>query len=123
MSKHAKERGIQRYNIELSKEDQKTILGYINTNQYYPVCEPTRSKNRFVCYVRFKHVPLKVVYATNKYNFATSIITLLPLNVEEYNEIMNNFLESQNEKFDDNISLCIKFLKANGYIVYKRGEK
>ena len=121
MSKHAQERSQERYNIELTFEDEKTILGQINHNQYFPIYENTNAKDRLVCYVRFKHIPLKVVYVINKNNYATAIVTILPLNVEEYNEVMTKFLATQNKKFDTDIDYCIKFLKSNGYVVYKRG--
>lgn len=117
MSKHSQERIEQRYNLTLTKSDERLILSYINSGKYLsvPIQTDEPAKKRFA-YVKFRHIPIKVLYANSTNNNAHAIITAYPLDVDEYNEL--NELRVKKD-----IENCIKFLKLNGYIVYKRGEK
>lgn len=117
MSKHSIQRTYERYNIELNKNDEKYILGMINSGQAFllPITNLERKKTRFA-YVKFKKIPIKVLYSYSNSNHAVSIVTVYPLDVDEYNHLLE-------EKTQQDIENCIKFLKINGYIVYKKKSK
>lgn len=90
MSKHSTERGSQRYNIFLSEKDEHNIIEMINNDNCYHLEPDKRYKDRNKCYVVYKHIPLKLVYATNNKGFAVSLVTMLPFDVEEFNEIIKS---------------------------------
>ena len=115
MSIHSRERASERYNIELSEADERSLLGYINNGQCFKVNQESSKANTAICYVRFRKIPLKVVYLVDKNKKAVNIITTLPFNGEECNKVVQ-------ERWERDISNNIKFLKANGYIVYKKKE-
>lgn len=90
MTNHAKQRAEQRYNTFLNKKDRKKILKMITHNKCYPLeYENLHYKNRRLCYVVFNHIPLKIIYAISKNNRAVALVTMLPFDVEEFNEIIN----------------------------------
>ena len=117
MSKHSRERVIERYNLELSENDEKIILNYINYGHCLPIpqVEDNLNKSCKFAYVKYKKIPIKVLYSCTNKGTPINIITAYPLDVEEYNELINQKLQKEIEN-------CIKFLKLNNYIVYKRGE-
>lgn len=112
MSKHSRERALQRYNIQLSKSDEQDILEKIRNNQIISLGASEKDKKKIFAYVEHNHIPLKVLYErTNK--GPKSIITVYPFDVDEYNELTK-------ENFQRKINNAIAFLKKNKYIVYKR---
>ena len=113
MSNHSIQRTQERYNMELTDNETRYLIGMINAGNFLSVTKDCQQKDRKHAYVKYKKIPIHVVYAVDKYGYATEIVTALPFNVEEYNEILEK--ESQKE-----IENCINFLKINGYIVYKR---
>ena len=113
MSKHSIQRTQERYNMELTDNEIKYIIGMINAGDFLSTITDNQQKDRKHAYVQYKKIPIHVVYAVNKYGYAVDIITALPFSVDEYNEILER--ESQKE-----IENCINFLKMNGYIVYKK---
>ncbi len=116
MSKHSRERAEQRYNLELSKADERAILGYINASQCIPLSARSTKENTAICYVKYRKIPMRIVYMLDSRNRAFQIITVLPFDVEEYNQAMQ-------ETFDRDIANNIKFLQSQGYIVYKRKNR
>lgn len=89
MTSHAQERAEQRYNTHLSKRDKRSILSLINEGSCYNLEYPyTHYKDRRTCYVLFNHIPLKIIYAFNRKNKAVALVTILPFDVDEYNEII-----------------------------------
>lgn len=117
MGKHSKERIYERYNLELSEGDERQILSNINYGNFLPIYQETSdTKHLKFAYIKFNKIPIKVLYRCSNKGNATNIITAYPLDVEEYNKLMADRTKKE-------IESSIKFLKLNGYIVYKRGEK
>ena len=116
MGKHSKERIYERYNLDLSEGNEKQILSNINYGNFLPVYqETTDPKHLKFAYIKFNKIPIKVLYRCSNKGNATNIITAYPLDVEEYNELMI-------DRMNKEIEFSIKFLKSNGYVVYKRGK-
>ena len=115
MTKHSRERALERYNIKLSRKDEAEILEMIRNNQVLPLgsCE-SDNKKKFA-YVVFNHIPLKVLYSRSNKR-PLNIITVYPFDADEYNSLMY-------EDFNNKINNAVAFLKRNGFIVYKRKEK
>lgn len=113
MTKHSRERALERYNIELSKTDETLILEKIKSNLHIPIDQPTKEENMRFAYVIYNNIPLKVLYLRSQKKGAKQIITVYPFDVDEYNSLMKKDFESK-------IEGAIKFLQKNKYIVYKR---
>ena len=111
MTKHAKERDLQRYNLYLSENDKKHILQMLRNNQFMFLGD-SHDANRKFGYVTYNNIPLKVLYYKTSQG-VKSIVTVYPFDVEEYNALMSSNFESK-------INMAAEFLKSNGYIVYKR---
>lgn len=114
---HALRRVFERYNLELEKQDINTIIGLIKQGQsiHMPELEPWGENNTFH-YVRYKKLPIKVLYHRSKGQNQGKIITIYPLDVDEYNAAV---LKQNQLK----IRQAIKLLTKNGYIVRKKEEK
>lgn len=118
MFEHAKERALERYNQKLTTHDLVQIVNLIKSQQHIPLgCTETDANKKF-CYVVYNKIPYKVLYhhKAKGAKCKTSIITIYPLDVDEYNKC----LEDKKLKRIDN---AIKLLKSEGYIVYKRMRK
>ena len=116
MSIHSRKRAFERYNIQLTKKGEQEILKKIRKNEHIVLYDSGQDpKHLKFCYVIHENVPLKVLYRRTNKGGVSQIITIYPFDVEEYNEICN-------KDYTDRINMSIKFLKSNGYIVYKRGE-
>ena len=59
---------------------------------------------------------MKIVYLMNSKQKACQIITILPFDVDEFNQAVK-------EQMEKDIQNNIKFLKSQGYIIYKRKQK
>ena len=105
----------ERYNLELEDKDKKYIIGQVNSGNCLTVTKEN-SKKVIHAYVKIKKIPIRAICAVNNKGVAIEVITALPFNVEEYNQL----LAEQEQKDIEN---CIKYLKTNGYIVYKRNKK
>lgn len=114
MGKHAIERTKQRYNMDLSYKDEKSIMTLIKNGRSIPLDLPTDNDNVHFAYVVYNNIPIKVLYSewedTGKIR---SIVTAYPLDVDEYNRVTR-------ESLDDRIRMAKEFLQANKYVVYKR---
>lgn len=111
MTRHFEERSLERYNLEITPEIEGTLIGAIK-KQNCIYLYPSKENNRMhFAYVIYKHLPLKVLYHKSK-NRKFRIITLYPLDVDEY-----NFYKEKQEQ--EKIEGYIRFLKKKGYIVYK----
>ena len=116
MSRHARERATQRYNIDLSYSDERNILAKLRTGNCIPIDCETNDENRYFAYVVYKNIPLKILYEENAENGKIdAIVTTYPFDVDEYNTEEGKFHENR-------IKLATEFLKANGYTVFKRGK-
>lgn len=118
MSKHARERALERYNSELTKFDIHQMINAIKNQEHIPLGCSQDDKNKKFCYVKYNHIPYKVLYY-NKANGTASqiqIITVYPFDPDEYNEVM----EIRQQK---KLEAAITLLKSHGYIVYKRKTK
>lgn len=113
MSGHSRERACERYNLELTKGDERAVLGYINAGQCIQLALRSKKENTAICYVKFKKIPMKVVYLMDLKQKAYQIITILPFDADEFNRVVQ-------EEMEKDIENNIKFLKSKGYIVYKR---
>lgn len=118
MTKHAKERALERYNQKLTDGDLKCIISQIRNQEHIPLgCSETDKYKKF-CYVKFNNIPYKILYH-NKGKGTESkitIITIYPIDVDEYNKCLE-------DKKQQKINNAIKLLKSEGYIVYKRNNK
>lgn len=115
MTKHSRERALERYNIQLSKADEIAIIDKIKTNLHTPLDIPAKEENMKFAYIVHNNIPLKVLYLRSNKG-VKEIITVYPFDVDEYNKVMQ-------EEFNKKIEAAIKFLKKNKYIVYRRKEK
>ena len=114
MGNHAKDRAIERYNINLSHRATSIILDKIRNNDMIPLGTSEKDKTMKFAYVVYKNIPLKVLYKRS-IKQVQNIITIYPFDCEEYNEVVQ-------DDFQSKIDLAVALLKANGYIVYKRGK-
>lgn len=114
MGKHSLGRVKERYNMSLSYKDEHNIMTMIKNGRAIPLDIPVDDENLYFVYVLYKNIPLKVLYAeyedTGK---VKGIVTVYPLNVEEYNKVTG-------EELEDKIELAKEFLQNNKYVVYKR---
>lgn len=108
MNEHAKQRAFERYNQEYTILDFNAIKDMIIKGHSYPIENLSTSKKRKFHYVVYKHVPLKVLYA-NSYS-GSSVITLYPIDVDEFNEAVEN-------KKQKEIKRAIRLLSQNGYLI------
>lgn len=115
MSRHARERAQQRYNIDLSKTDEKNILFLLNTGRGIPLDQESKDPLREFAYVHYNNIPLKILYEKDERDVVKAIVTTYPFDVDEFNTVNKN-------KFESQIEMAIKFLKKNNYIVYKKGS-
>jgi len=117
MTKHAKERAFERYNTELTNLDLQQIINSIKNQEHIPLGCSQEDKNKKFCYVKYNHIPYKVLYHNEARGGCCKrpmkIITVYPFDPDEYNEL----LETKKQK---QIEAAIKRLKDEGYIVYKR---
>ena len=122
MGRHAKYRAIQRYNVDLKWSDEKNIISKLKSGKGYPLpIENVELKEGEdpveFAYVIHRDIPLKICYSTSKETgLPQKIITIYPFEADEYNEAVEIDLKNH-------INKAVNFLKANGYIVYKRKKK
>ena len=117
MSKHSRERAIERYNITLTKKGEKDVMQKIRNNEHIKLYDSEQDpKHLKFCYVVYENVPLKILYRRTNKGGVSEIITIYPFDVDEYNEVCQR-------DYTNKINMAVQFLKYNGYIVYKRGEK
>lgn len=116
MSEHSRERASERYNLTLTKTDEQCLLGYINSGMCIYLKHKGQTEHTAVCYAKYKKIPIKIVYLMDKGKVARQIITILPFDAEEFNQAVN-------EQMQTDIENNIKFLKSQGYIVYRRKTK
>lgn len=116
MTKHSRERAQQRYNIELSKADECNIINILRSGRGIPLDTDTKEEDLSFAYVKYNNIPLKVLYSQTENRGVRSIITVYPFNVEEYNEAQEQFFQEQ-------IKIAIKFLERNGYTVTKNNVR
>lgn len=112
MTKHSKERALERYNIKLTNKDELEILEMIRNNQIIPLGSPEGDDKKKFAYVVFNHIPLKILYSRSNKR-PLSIITVYPFDADEYNSLIQ-------KDFQNKIHNAMVFLKRNGFIVYKR---
>jgi hypothetical protein len=112
LTKHSRERALERYNIKLSKKDEADILEMIRNNQILPLGSVDNDNKKKFAYVVFNHIPLKVLYSRSNKR-PLNIITVYPFDADEYNSLIQ-------DDFQNKIYNAVAFLKRNGFIVYKR---
>lgn len=83
MGKHAIDRARQRYNIDLTYDDEAKIIELIKNGNMILLGTSDRDYSILFAYVIYKHIPLKILYKGKK------IITIYPFDVDEYNEIID----------------------------------
>ena len=123
LTKHAKERIEERYNLSLTEQDENSIITLIRENKATYLYDSEKDKQCKFCYVVYKNIPLKVLYKKSETSGAKRIITAYPFDVEEYNSILDKEYQQKLNQFNSRINAAIIFLKKNGYIVYKREKK
>ena len=67
-------------------------------------------KNKKFCYLKYNHIPYKILYKINKKK--CRIITIYPFDVDEYNNI-------EEQKKLERIQKAISFLEKEGYTICK----
>ena len=122
MTKHSKERAKERYNLELTNNDEQNIIELIKQNKGIYLGQSTNDKHMHFAYVHYKHIPIKVLYLKTK-SGVKQIITIYPFDVDEYNAMVEQQKKQKEETFEQDIQFAINFLKTNGYIVYKKINK
>ena len=56
MGTHARERLQQRYNVELSRRDERAIIAMVNKGEFIPVDMDAHEKDRKFAYVKYKNM-------------------------------------------------------------------
>ena len=120
ITKHAKERLEQRYNLILTEEDEDSIISLIKNKKSTYLYDSEKDKNCKFCYVVYKNIPLKILYKKSNTSGVKKIITAYPFDVEEYNNLLAKEKAAKLDQFNSRINHAINFLKTNGYIVYKK---
>ena len=115
MSKHSKDRTMERYNLELSYSDEKKIIRLLNEGKGTYLNMETDDPTRKFAYLLYKNIPLKLLYAEDLNGRVTEIVTAYPFDVEEYNEVSA-------QEFNSYVDYAAQFLKKNGYVVFKKGS-
>ena len=116
MTAHARERAVQRYNIDLSFDEERKIIHKLRRGECIHLKDDAYQDNMYFAYVIYNNIPLKVLYQENEEKGKINkIITVYPFDTDEYNN-------AEAKRFKDKIKLAIDFLKANGYEVSKRSE-
>lgn len=114
MGKHSISRVKERYNMNLSYKDEHNILTMIKNGRALHLNLPTEDENMHFVYVLYKNIPLKILYVEHEdTGKVKGIVTVYPLDVDEYNEVTSEDLE-------DRIQMAKEFLQENKYVVYKR---
>jgi len=106
---------MERYNLELSYSDEKKIIRLLNEGKGTYLNMETDDPTRKFVYLLYKNIPLKLLYAEDLNGKVTEIVTAYPFDVEEYNEVSAH-------EFNSYIKEAVKFLRKNGYIVFKKGS-
>lgn len=115
-SKHAIERGFERYNLELDENAIKVIKNQITKGDYLFIKNSDKDKYRKFAYVKYKKLPIKILFYRSKSGKQFEIITIYPFDPDEYNKLLE-------EKLAIEINDAIKLLKSHKYIVYRRKDK
>lgn len=117
MSRHARERATQRYNIELSFDDERKVIHKLRRGECIHLKTDAYQDDMYFAYVIHNNIPLKVLYkeSENKGKI-NKIITVYPFDTDEYNE-------AKAKQFKNKVQLAIDFLKANDYTVVKGDTK
>ena len=123
LTKHARERIEERYNLHLTEQDENSIITLIRENKATYLYDSEKDKQCKFCYVVYKNIPLKVLYKKSNTGGVKRIITVYPFDVEEYNVLLDKEHQEKLNQFNSRINASIAFLKRNGYIVYKREKK
>lgn len=109
---HFEERCVERYNVELTEGNIKTLVNTIKRGDYLYIKRSEEDSHRHFAYVVLNHIPIKVLYY--KSNRRTiRIITVYPFDPDEYNSLLE-------DKKQRRIDRAIDMLKEEGYIVYRR---
>jgi hypothetical protein len=109
---HWKIRGLQRYNIEFTYKDIKNITESIYYGNSIKLNIQTREDNLSFHYIKFKNIPIKVLFKDGGSLKNSKVVTLYPLEVEEANEV---FEQAELNLITDYIS----FLESKGYKVIR----
>lgn len=99
---HAEERALQRYNKELGEYGIKQIINSIKNKEYLEAGTAIDDPEKKFVYVKFENIPYKVLYTGEK---KIRLITIYPINVEEYNNLVE----------EKRINKYIKYLEERGY--------
>lgn len=117
MGKHALERTQQRYNMELSYNDEENIKAMIRNGRAIHIDEETGDEDKHFAYVVYNNIPIKVLYANWELTSKLKcIVTVYPLDVDEYNKAVEG-------SFNDRLELTKLFLESNKYTVSKKNDK
>ena len=113
MSKHSKNRAMERYNLDLSYSDEKKIIRLLNEGKGVFLDLDSVDLGRKFAYLTYKNIPLKLLYAENENGKVTELVTAYPFDADEYNEVATC-------EFNSQIQAAVKFLRKNGYLVFKK---
>jgi hypothetical protein len=113
MTYHAIDKSVQRYNMDLTFDEINYMIGVIKSGKSTPLLHlDTKDPRMSFHFVKYKKIPFKVLYKKKGKNYPASIITIYPLDIDEYNDVMDYIKQ-------DNINKAIQLLKKNGYTVMK----
>lgn len=91
MTKHALERLQFRYNQHFDWTDLHNIVKGIRNNKCY-ILSPGEAPNSIVVLVVYKNIPMKLVYGARRNKKNESIITALPIDVDEFNSHLSEII-------------------------------
>ena len=119
MTGHALDRIEERYNVVLNYKDLEAIIKQIQRGETLYVSE-RESITRCFHYVKYNHIPYKVLYQKPHKRVRAKIVTVYPFDVDEYNELLKIHEQEKELKI---IKRFTEYLNTKGYVVYKEGEQ
>jgi hypothetical protein len=102
-NKHAQQRSIQRYNVELTKFDLDVMALRIRNNKTLPVSSASK---RSIHYVEHNNKFFKVVYSKT----TKQIVTYLPFDVDEFNTLAELYKNKLHRKIKKESPFVIRFM-------------
>ena len=91
MTKHALDRLQFRYNQQFNWGDINKIVKGIRQGKCY-ILRPGEAIDSIVVLVIYKNIPMKLVYGNRSSNSGKSIITALPIDVDEFNSHLSEII-------------------------------
>jgi hypothetical protein len=105
MTYHAKDRFQERYNREFTWRDLKEMARLVTIGEALPLhnspTTPDPGPGLAFYYVVYEHIPYRILITDPKEGRQRSIVTVYPLDVDEYNSAVEKHKKSSEEALVD----------------------